>query len=138
MQGNPFVPILIEFSSNFLWYSVYIFDNRQACAIESTTKLNPDRDVFVLFASPVGFSNDYSATISPQIAALMSYPNIYMRNVDLWTFVRGTPFEHFFQSDKLFLSEHLVAHMADFLRLLSLYTFAALLISSLSWYITFM
>lgn len=95
---------------------------RQACAIESAAKMNPEWDVFLLFASPVGFSNG-TAPISPIINALKSYPNIHLRNVNLWTYARNTPLADWINAGDLFLSKYMNSHASDFLRYLSLYKF---------------
>lgn len=99
------------------------FSCRQACAIESAAKLNLDWDVFVLFASPRGFYNDSTIPIHPIIRALRSYPNIYMRNIDLWTYSKNTPLDDWFRHDKIFHSQYLNSHVSDLLRYLSLYKF---------------
>lgn len=98
---------------------------RQACAIESAAKENPNWDVFVLFASPAGFIND-SSPHSPIIRSLESYPNIHMRNVHLWTYAIGTPMEKWLQNDDLFRSQYLNSHISDFLRYLSMYKFGGI------------
>lgn len=97
---------------------------RQACAIESAAKWNPNRDIFILFASPVGFSNN--GTVSPIIQALQSYPNIHFRTLNLHTYSENTPAEQWFKTDEIFLSNYLVAHMADYLRFLTLYKFGGI------------
>lgn len=95
---------------------------RQACAIESAALLNPNWDVFALSASPVGLSNDTNA-IPPIISALLSYPNLHFRNINLWTYSANTPLEDWFLSDELFTSQYLNSHISDFLRYVTLYKF---------------
>lgn len=100
-------------------------DSRQACAIESAARANPNRDVFVLFTSPVGFRED--ATVSePFFRALQLYPNIYVRNLDLWNYTRGTPVHEWMQTDKLFSSRYIVAHTSDLLRLVTMFKFGGI------------
>lgn len=96
---------------------------RQSCAIESAAKSNPDWDVFVLFASPRGVYNDSSIPPPILIERLQSYPNIHLRNVNLWTFVKDTPAEEWLNEGRLFRSRFLREHVSDFLRLLTLYQF---------------
>lgn len=100
-------------------------NGRQACAIESAAKLNPDWDVFVLFASPVGFLNDSTVLPPPpsNVSALLAYPNIHLRNINLWTYASGTPLENWLSNEELFMSQYLNSHVSDFLRYLSLYKF---------------
>lgn len=116
-----------------------IFYSRQGCAIESAGKANimaiqsiqmiktiikcllsalanPTWDVFLLFASPVGFSND--TVKSPTITALESYPNVHLRNVNLWTYAQDTPMSSFINNGQLFRSKYVNSHTSDFLRYL--------------------
>ncbi|XP_037040179.1 lactosylceramide 4-alpha-galactosyltransferase-like isoform X2 [Bradysia coprophila] len=92
---------------------------RQGCAIESAALANPTWDVFVLFASPVGFSNNTEK--APALRALESYPNVHLRNVNLWTYAHDTPISSFIDNGQLFKSKFLNSHTSDFLRYLSLY-----------------
>lgn len=98
-------------------------NGRQACAIESAAKLNPNWDVFVLSAAPVGLLNDSTIPPPKVISALLKYPNIHFRNLNLWTYALGTPLEDWFLSDILFTSQYLNSHVSDFLRYLSLYKY---------------
>uniref|UniRef100_A0A1B0EZZ0 Alpha 1,4-glycosyltransferase domain-containing protein n=2 Tax=Lutzomyia longipalpis TaxID=7200 RepID=A0A1B0EZZ0_LUTLO len=91
---------------------------RQACAIESAAKMNPKWDVFVLFASPVGYFNKTSL---PLIDALASYDNIHFRNVNLWDYAIGTPIYNWIRDGQIFYSSYMNSHVSDFLRYLSLY-----------------
>lgn len=96
------------------------FSTRQACAVESAARWHPHLRVFVLFASPTGFLNE---SVSPTIKALQKYPNIYFRNVNIWKFAVGTPGDEFIQSEQLFRSKYLVAHMSDFLRYIAMFRY---------------
>lgn len=93
-----------------------VLPKRQACAIESAAKTNPTWDVFLLFASPSGFSN--STPKEPIVSALETYPNIYMRNVNLWTYAQDTPVNEWIFEEKLFYSDYINSHTSDFLRYL--------------------
>lgn len=97
--------------------------SRQACAVESAARWNPDRSVFVLSVSPVGLSSE---SISPMIRVLLSYPNVHFRNIDLKTYVVGTGAEKFVESGKLFESQFLVVHTSDLLRFVSLNKFGGI------------
>lgn len=83
--------------------------------------MNPNRDVFVLFAAPVGFSliGDNPDVIN----ALQAYSNVYFRNLDLETYAANTAAQKWLETDKLFLSKFLNSHVSDFLRFLTLYKF---------------
>ncbi|KAJ6650181.1 Lactosylceramide 4-alpha-galactosyltransferase, partial [Pseudolycoriella hygida] len=92
---------------------------RQGCAIESAALANPEWDVFLLFASPVGFSNKTAK--SAAISALELYPNVHFRNVNLWSYSMDTPISSFINGGQLFRSKYVNSHTSDFLRYLSLY-----------------
>lgn len=94
---------------------------RQACAIESAAKSNPDSNIWTLFASPVGFENQVDH--SPILRALETYSNIHFNNLNLWKYSEGTPAEFWVKQSDLLQSSYLFEHTADFLRLLSLYKF---------------
>lgn len=53
--------------------------------------------------------------------ALQTYPNIFMRNVNLWSYAEKTPVHKWLNDGQLFLSKYLNSHTSDFLRYLSLY-----------------
>lgn len=96
--------------------------NRQACAIESAAIQNPDRNIFVLFVTPVGHPKNRNES-SPILKALQSYSNIFLRNINIPKYVKGTPVEEWLMSGKLFTSIHLHVHVSDFLRLLTIYKY---------------
>ncbi|XP_037955392.1 lactosylceramide 4-alpha-galactosyltransferase-like [Teleopsis dalmanni] len=93
---------------------------RQACAIESAALHNPSYDVFLLYASPRYM--DKKAEY-PILDAILSYPNVHMRNADLWAFTKDSPVEKWFNGAELFKSIYLTAHLSDFFRLLTLWHF---------------
>lgn len=109
MQGTKLYILLTQ----LIYYNLY---SRQACAIESAAKTNPELDVFLLFASPSGFSNSTPKT--PIISALESYSNIYMRNVNLWTYAENTLVDQWIYDNNLFYSKYVNSHASDFLRYL--------------------
>lgn len=71
-----------------------------------------------MFASPVGFINK---TQIPLIDQLLSYENIHIRNVNLWTYAINTPADIWIQDGLLFKSNYINSHTSDFLRYLSLW-----------------
>ncbi|XP_036333100.1 lactosylceramide 4-alpha-galactosyltransferase [Rhagoletis pomonella] len=91
---------------------------REACAIESAALHNPSFSVFVLFASPA--YRDYNNT-PPVIEAILSYPNVHLRNLNLWTYAAGTPMYQWLKDGKLFSSSYVLSHLSDFLRYLTLW-----------------
>lgn len=99
----------------------------QACSIESAAHHNPNRSVFVLFASQ---ANKPKNSQSKTLDVLRSYTNIHFLNMNLDTLVTGTPVEDFYNSGKLFTSVYLVEHMSDFARLLVLDKFGGIYLDS--------
>lgn len=91
---------------------------REACAVESAARYNPNSIVFLLFASQRGVIKD---NVEPEIEALRKYPNINMRNVDLAKYFRSTPAQHIFANDKLFDNMFYQSHMSDVLRYVTMF-----------------
>lgn len=91
---------------------------REACAIESAALHNPGFSVFVLFASPA--YRDYNNT-PPVIEAILSYPNVHLRNLNIWSYAAGTPMYQWLKDGKLFRSSYVLSHLSDFLRYLTLW-----------------
>lgn len=98
---------------------------RQACAIESAAKWNPNRDIFVLFTAPLGLPSNGQVD-SPILKALSSYINIQFRNVNWYKYSVDTPAEEWVKKDKMLTTEHFKGHLSDFIRLLSLYKFGGI------------
>jgi lactosylceramide 4-alpha-galactosyltransferase len=82
--------------------------------------VNPEREVFVLFASQAGFRN-HSAL--PIIDALLSYPNINFNYLNITQYAENTPLEGWMKSGELFRSSYVIAHTSDVLRFLSLWKY---------------
>lgn len=97
--------------------------NRQACAIESAARWNPDRDIFVLFPSQIGFSELYSSSI---MHSLRFYRNIYFRRVNYQNYGLSSPAEDLLESDQIFLSNFLTETLSDILRFVTLYRFGGI------------
>lgn len=99
---------------------------RQACAIESAALMNPNFDIFVLFATPtyfpLNYHNDYINNTNNHILnALLKYNNIYLRNVNIWKYSENTPIYEWLKNGDLFKSKFLLSHTSDFLRYLTLW-----------------
>lgn len=78
---------------------------RQACAIESAALHNPSSQVFVLFASPrYKMFNTTTGSGDPLIEAILSYDNVHLRNLNLWTYAAGTPIYEWLKDGALFKS----------------------------------
>lgn len=93
---------------------------RQACAIESAARMNPNWNAFVLFAAPVGFRNK---TALPLLDALLAYPNVHLRFVNLTTYAHDTPLRDWMQSGEIFRSKYMNSHLSDIMRYLTLYKY---------------
>lgn len=96
---------------------------RQACSIESAARMNPQHQVYVLFASPTGFARDPLLPLPANFRPLANYANIHLRNLDVWRYVVQTPAERWLWQRDLFNSSFPIAHMADLLRLVSLFRY---------------
>ena len=93
---------------------------RQACAIESAAKANPHHQIFVLFASPVGFRN---STPLPIIDLILSYKNVHLNYLNITQYAEKTPLEEWIKNGDLFRSTYMNAHTSDVLRYLTLWKF---------------
>lgn len=88
--------------------------------------MNPKRDIFVLFASPVGFRDSSVAHLPTNIEVLKTYPNVHLRNNNLWKYAEDTPLQAWLSNGTLFESSYLHEHMSDVLRYLTLYKFGGI------------
>ncbi|KAI5639061.1 glycosyltransferase sugar-binding region containing DXD motif domain-containing protein [Phthorimaea operculella] len=99
-------------------------NSRQACAVESAARQNPDRDVTVLFTGPLNSKfvngNIFAKFISE------SMPNIEFRRINVKDFVKGTPLEELFTGNKIIKSKHPVVHSSDILRIITLFKYGGL------------
>lgn len=51
------------------------------------------------------------------------YPNIHMRNMNLWRYSIGTPINEWMKTNQLFESNYLFEHIADIFRMVTLHKF---------------
>ncbi|XP_037954560.1 lactosylceramide 4-alpha-galactosyltransferase-like [Teleopsis dalmanni] len=93
---------------------------RQICAIESAAIHNPKSNIFLVYSNR-RYRNKYVR--EPLLDTLLFYKNVYIRNVNLWSFVNDTPMEKWFKTGKLFESHFITIHLSDFLRLLLLWRY---------------
>lgn len=73
--------------------------SRQACSIESAALHNPNFCVFVLFASYSLLPKN-----NPILKAILSYKNVYLRQLNIWDYAKDTPIEKWFNEGELFKS----------------------------------
>ncbi|XP_054281603.1 lactosylceramide 4-alpha-galactosyltransferase-like [Macrosteles quadrilineatus] len=96
---------------------------RQACAVESAAKMNPDADVYVLFPSPV---TDNSSALSVGVQQLLTYNNIKLRHVSMDEYFRDTPLDQWYSSGMLRTSRWPMSHASDVLRYITLWKFGGI------------
>lgn len=89
--------------------------SRQACAVESAARTNPNYDVYLLFTSPgiFKFEGDESDNI---LKGLLSYKNIKIMHLDYEKYTKGSPVEDLFSSGKIEDSIYAQSHASDVLR----------------------
>lgn len=107
---------------SILLCQVQLRNCRYACSIESAAKSNPTREVFLVFASPVGLPR-HEQNWSTTIKTLMEYPNIHFRNVQLQQLCANTPLEDAIATMKLFKSMAIMEHASDIIRTLIVYRY---------------
>jgi hypothetical protein len=98
---------------------------QQCCAVESAAKHNPDRPV-QLFLRPIvnyGCSSRPSTMFynPPWLDVLSQYPNVKAILVNEDHYFAGTPLQDWYQKGEWTKSEHEVAHLSDYIRILTLY-----------------
>lgn len=82
--------------------------------------MNPNHNIFVMFASQVGFRNTSKL---PILDALLSYPNIHFNYLNITNYAQNTPLQDWIKTNKLFRSRYLISHTSDVLRFLTLYKY---------------
>lgn len=97
-------------------------NSRQACAIESAARTNPDRDIYVFFSSPI---SNYVIERS-NMFVLQSYDNVNFVRVLISSFVKGTPVQTLVDSEALNGSKWKVEYTSDVLRYMTLFKWAGI------------
>lgn len=100
-----------------------VFIPRQACAVESAARANPHAEVYVLFLSPIRLK-DISRSKNLAIQALLTYPNIHFKHVNLERYVKNTPLEAWYRSGALKNSQWPTSHSSDVMRYLTLWKYS--------------
>ena len=96
---------------------------RQACAVESAAKMNPEMTVYLLFFG----SSHTSKRTSQLIDTLLShYSNVRVNRVFLLDYIKDTPLEHWLTEDVLKSSNWPLIHTSDIMRLLTLWKFGGI------------
>ncbi|XP_049699815.2 lactosylceramide 4-alpha-galactosyltransferase-like [Helicoverpa armigera] len=91
-------------------------DSRQACAVESAARANPDWEVYLLFNAPVS-----DAMLKKScLVKLLQYSNVRLARIHAASFSKGSAVQQIVRS-KLLHSRHPVTHSADIMRMLTLH-----------------
>ncbi|KOC61541.1 Lactosylceramide 4-alpha-galactosyltransferase [Habropoda laboriosa] len=99
-----------------------VLNTRQACAVESAAKMNPNMNVYLLFVSPSKISNQ-SREIFNQ---LQTYLNIRIRHIYPEKYMKDTPLDSWYRSGVLKESRWPRSHMSDILRYLTLWKYGGI------------
>ncbi|CAG9830875.1 unnamed protein product [Diabrotica balteata] len=97
-------------------------NSRQACAVESAARLNPNLDIYVLYSSP-GLIKSEGDESDKFLNVLQSYKNVKIMHLDYEQYTKGTPVEELYSSGKIEKSMYVVSHASDVLRFLSLWKY---------------
>lgn len=112
-----FIETRCAINSNELEDSGLLLTKRQACAIESAAKMNPDVSVNLLFTC----SMNGGMTASPlYVKELFRYPNVKIWKLDIPGFLAGTSLQDWDFKGHLEKSNWPVEHSSDVLRYISL------------------
>ncbi|KAG5675819.1 hypothetical protein PVAND_005690 [Polypedilum vanderplanki] len=95
-------------------------NSRQACAIESAARMNPDYNIYLLFTSQVGYRNE---TPLPLVDTLLSYHNVHFNYLNITRYAESTPLADWIKNGDLFRSSYVTSHTSDVLRYLSLWKY---------------
>ncbi|XP_046735357.1 lactosylceramide 4-alpha-galactosyltransferase-like [Diprion similis] len=99
-----------------------LLNARQACAVESAAKMNPRMTVYLLYVSPVKFSNASKKIVRQ----LTSYENVRIRHISMERYTKGTPLEKWYATDIIKSSRWPRSHMSDILRYLTLWKYGGI------------
>ncbi|PNF39914.1 hypothetical protein B7P43_G17240 [Cryptotermes secundus] len=94
---------------------------RQACAVESAAKMNPDLEVYLLFTSPIHLGN--STAKNKVLTQLLSYPNVHIRHLNFERYFMGSPLQEWYKGGALKASRWPRSHASDALRFLTLWKY---------------
>ncbi|XP_070502772.1 lactosylceramide 4-alpha-galactosyltransferase-like [Chironomus tepperi] len=97
---------------------------RQACAIESAALLNPHLNIYAAYITR---EKRPKLRLTPELQALIQYPNLKFVSINHNSFPIGSPLGTFFiNNDEIMKSEFVIVHMSDAYRLLILWKYGGL------------
>ncbi|XP_076264022.1 lactosylceramide 4-alpha-galactosyltransferase-like [Rhynchophorus ferrugineus] len=98
---------------------------RQACAVESAAFMNPNYEIYLLYASPGKIV--YEGSESDRfISQLLKYPNIHIYHINMDNYMKNTMVENLWSEQKMFLSKFAQSHTSDVLRYLTLWKYGGI------------
>lgn len=98
---------------------------RQACAVESAARMNPDMEVYLLFASP-GVIKDEHSESDRMLKVLSEYHNVKLMHFNLKRYVQDTKVEGLWVNGDIQNSNYPITHASDILRFLTLWKYGGI------------
>lgn len=114
-----------ETSCNSYYNGKITITSRQACAVESAAKMNPQKMVYLLYASPGVLKNEMTES-DRMLEALLGYPNVRIQHLNYEKYTKGTPLEHLYQDGAIEASIYAQSHASDVLRYLTLWKYGGI------------
>lgn len=98
---------------------------RQACAVESAARLNPNFRIYLLFTSPGAIKSENTRN-DRILKQLMMYNNVRMKHLNFQRYLNGSPIEELYDSLKIEASFYAKSHASDVLRYLTLWRYGGI------------
>lgn len=113
-----------------LFYRDWWINNKRHVKFQTNLRYwvtNPQLKVFVFFSSIERFR---ALTVTPELEAILSYPNVFVKFLNATELSIGSPLEDFIRTDKLSTSSYKVEHTSDALRLLVLWKYGGIYVDT--------
>ena len=98
----------------------FVLKPRSVCAVESTARTNPNRNIYVIYSCPIVGKIEESR---PHVIQLLKYKNVKIWHLDILNYVKYTPLEKWNFHEKVNTSKWPLSHASDILRYLSLWKY---------------
>ncbi|ENN76908.1 lactosylceramide 4-alpha-galactosyltransferase isoform X2 [Dendroctonus ponderosae] len=98
---------------------------RQACAVESAARMNPDYDVYLLYASPGTYKMEDTES-DRFLMELLKYRNVRIYHIDMDRYFMNTPVESLWKQQQMKQSRFAQSHTSDVLRFLTLWKYGGI------------
>lgn len=102
-----------------------IITSRQACAVESAARLNPNFKVYLLYTSP-GALKSQNTRNDRILKQLMNYNNVRMKHLNFSRYINGSPIQELYDNLKIEASSFALSHASDVLRYLTLWRYGGI------------